>query len=64
MKITRTLDTKSATYDIIGISDEDFNMLCRSYERYMYEMRHCPPADDDILWQKMNQLQKDRITIV
>lgn len=64
MKITRKLDTSSATYDLTGLTDKEFNTLCRAYEHYMSYIRHAPPAEDDSMWRKMLTLQEDRVTIV
>ncbi len=64
MKIKRTLDTKQASYDLLELNDEEFSTLVKSYGHYMYYIRHCPPAENDSMWQKMQKLMEDRITIV
>lgn len=64
MNIKRTLDTKAATYDFIGVTDEEFNLLYAAYMHYANYTRHCPPAEDDCLFNKMKKLMEDRITIV
>ena len=63
MKIKRTLDAHKALYDLIELNDEEFTMLCKAYEHYMFYIRHCPPADEDSMWNKMKKLLEDRITI-
>lgn len=64
MKIKRTLNTNSATYDLQDLTDEEFSILCKAYEHYMFYIRHCLPTDKDAMWQKMNKLQEERITIL
>lgn len=63
MKIIRTLNTSSASYDLMELTDKDFNTLCHAYEFYMHHIRHCPPAENDELWKKMRKLQEEKITI-
>ena len=64
MKIKRTLETKSAIYDLTELTDEEFSILCKAYEHYMFYIRHCPPAEEDSMWQKMRKLQEERIIIL
>lgn len=64
MKIKRTLDTSTATYDFLEVSESDFNTMFKAYEHYMAYIRHAPPAEDDALYNKMRKLQEDRITVV
>ena len=64
MKIKRTLDTTKATYDLIELTDEEFNILCKAYEHYMFYIRHCPPSEEDSMWQKMKKLSEERITVI
>lgn len=64
MQIKRTIDTSTATYDFLGVSQQDFNILFNAYEHYMSYIRHAPPAEDDALYNKMRKLMEDRITIV
>jgi hypothetical protein len=63
MKIKRTFDTTQATYDLLELTDQEFSILCKAYEHYMYYIRHCPPAEEDSMWQKMRKLMEERITI-
>jgi len=63
MKITRTLNTTSATYDLVGLTEKEFNLLWVAYNHYNdYRMRR--PDEDSELYKKMKQLQEDRITVV
>ena len=64
MQIKRILDTTKASYDLISLNDEEFSILCKAYEHYMFYIRHCPPAESDSMWNKMKKLQEDRISIV
>lgn len=64
MKVKRTLDTSDATYDLLELTDKEFYILVRAYENYMHYIRHCPPAEDDEMWNKMRKLSEEKITII
>lgn len=64
MKIKRTLNTETATYDLTELTDKEFTMLVKSYENYMFYIRHAEPSEEDSMWQKMKKLMEDRITVV
>lgn len=64
MKIKRTLDTKQASYDLLDLNDEEFSLIVRAYEHFMYYIRHCPPAENDSMYQKMKQLIDEKIIVI
>jgi hypothetical protein len=64
MKIKRTLDTTNANYDLLELTDKEFNLLVRAYEHYMFYTRHCPPSEDDSMWQKMRKISEERIIML
>lgn len=64
MEIKRTLDTSCAKYDLTNLTDKEFITLIKAYEHYLRYIQHAPPAEDDSMWNKMQTLEKDRITVV
>lgn len=64
MEIKRTLDVSTAKYDLTNLSDEEFITLVKAYEHYLCYIHHAPPREDDSMWNKMQALEKERITIV
>lgn len=64
MQIKTTLNTKDATYDLTGLTNQEFSVLCKAYEHYMYYIRHCPPDENDSMWSKMRKILGEKITIL
>ncbi len=59
MEIKRTIDTKSATYDITGLTHEEFKRLFHCYEKqfYVYCNRY-PEKGADALLDKLREMSE------
>jgi len=57
MKITRKLETVNATYDLTGLTRQQFSKLLSSYEKQMYIWHNrVPDVGADELLDKMKQM--------
>lgn len=62
MQIKRTIDTTKATYDLIGLTSEEFNRVYSSYQQYMYRIRQ--DDEGDLLMQKMRKMADSSEVII
>lgn len=63
MEIKREIDLKNATYDITGLTHEQFTMLFRCYEKQMIILCNERP-DNDALYTKMAEMVRQSVVIV
>jgi hypothetical protein len=63
LKIKRVLDTTKATYDINGLTKEQFSMLMNAYIHYLNYICHCIPEGDK-LYAKMREMSDSDILIL
>lgn len=65
MKITRKLETATATYDLTGLTRKEFSNLLHSYEKQMYIWHNrCPEEGADELLDKMKQMAESDTLII
>lgn len=61
MKIKREIDCTKATYDLTGLTHEEFMRIYKSVEHYsMYTQRHY----DDAFTTKLREMANSNVTIV
>ena len=65
MQIKRTLDTAKATYDITGLTKEQFSKLFHCYEKQMYiwHNRYPDPEEDELLKKLKEMSDSDTLII-
>lgn len=65
MNIKRQLDTVKATYDITGLTKEQFSMLRDSYEKqmYIYYNRYIDEGTDELLDKFKKIVESDTLII-
>ena len=58
MNIKRTLDTAKATYDLLGLTREEFSRLYRAYRYESARLHNGPTEYDELLnkFEKMNDI--------
>lgn len=67
MKIKREIDTTKATYDLTGLTHEQFTHLFQCYEKqqwYVYCNRKYPEKGHDELLDKMREMAEKSIVII
>ncbi len=64
MRITRKIDKEQASYDLLELKHIDILTIKRALDHFASYTRHCPPAEDDELYNKITKiLDFEQVTI-
>jgi len=65
MEIKRTIDTKTATYDITGLTGTEFRHLFQAYEKqwYVYCNRYPDDSADPLLAKLRKMIEAETIIV-